>query len=245
MSVVLLVEDEEHLALGMRYNLENAGYEVRLARSGEAALAEIKRAPVDLVVLDVVLPGRLSGHDVARAIRHEGNIVPILMVSAREQVEERIRGLDAGADDYLPKPFELDELLARARGLLRRQVWHRRRSSAEGSEEEPPAPPGEAGTLEFGKGCRVDFRTCRAIDHQGREVQLTWKEAMTMRLLAEHEGEVIPRARFLEEVWGEPGTLETRTIDNFILRLRKHFERDPRRPQHILSVRGMGYRFVR
>jgi len=244
-SVVLLVEDEEHLALGMRYNLENAGYEVRLVRSGEAAMTEVKKAPVDLVILDVVLPGSMSGHEVARAIRREGNIVPILMVSAREQVEERIQGLDAGADDYLPKPFELDELLARARGLLRRQVWHRRRSSSDDGEEPGAGPIGDSGVLEFGEGCKVDFRTCRAIDKKGREVQLTWKEAMMMRLLGENEGEVIPRAKFLEDVWGEPGTLETRTVDNFILRLRKHFELDPRTPKHILSVRGMGYRFVR
>lgn len=241
MSQVLLVEDEEHLALGIRYNLENAGYQVRLARTGEAALEDLARESADLVILDVLLPGEVSGHDVARAIRREGNIVPILMVSARERVEDRIKGLDAGADDYLTKPFELDELLARVRGLLRRQVWHRRNSD---DGESAPAGPG-GGVLEFGEGCRVDFRSFRATDRKGREVQLSWKEAMMMRLLADHEGEVIPRARFLEQVWGEPGTLETRTIDNFIMRLRRHFEADPRHPQHIISVRGVGYRFVK
>jgi DNA-binding response OmpR family regulator len=240
MSRVLLVEDEEHLALGLRYNLENAGYEVELAQDGDEALAQIERDGFDLVLLDVNLPKGPDGYEIARRIRQDHNYLPIIIVSARDRPEDRIKGLDSGADDFLTKPFDLDELLARVRGHLRRQVWHKReKPSQEGEGEAEEAP-----VLEFG-GCQVDFRTYRAIDHAGQEVQLTWKEAMIMRLFGENEGEVIPRARFLEDVWGEPGTLETRTVDNFIMRLRRYFEPNPKKPKHILSVRGVGYRFVR
>lgn len=237
MSRILLVEDEEHLAVGLRFNLENAGYQVTLAVTGEEALAAVGADRFDLVVLDVMLPGDADGYDVARQIRHDENFVPILMLTARDLPEDRVRGLDAGADDYLPKPFDLDELLARVRGLLRRQVWTRRGGGSGGDA-------GRADVLEFG-GCRVDFNSQKATAQGGDEVQLTYKEAAMMRLFAEHEGEVIPRSTFLEEVWEQPGTLETRTVDNFVLRLRKYFEPDPKKPQHILSVRGVGYRFVR
>jgi DNA-binding response OmpR family regulator len=244
-SRVLLVEDEEHLALGLRFNLENAGYEVALARTGRDALREVAAGGVDLVILDIMLPGEVDGWDVAREIRRGGIYVPILMLTARDTMEDRVRGLDAGADDYLTKPFDLDELLARVRGHLRRQVWDRRRDTPPTGEPRAE-PPGEEGgdVLVFG-GCRVDFRTWKAISHTGEEVALSGKEVAMMRLFAEEEGQVIPRGRFLEKVWGEPGTLETRTVDNFILRLRKLFEPDPKNPRHILSVRGAGYRFVR
>lgn len=241
MSRVLLVEDEEHLALGLRFNLENAGYEVALVQRGDEALERVDDG-FDLVLLDVNLPGGPDGYEVARQIRQSHNFLPIIIVSARDRPEDRIRGLDAGADDFITKPFDLDELLARVRGHLRRQVWHRREQPDDEGEPslEPPLEP-----LTFGRRCRVDFRTYRAIDHSGQEVQLTWREAEIMRLFEQNEGEVIPRARFLEEVWGEPGTLETRTVDNFIMRLRRYFEPTPKKPKHILSVRGVGYRFVR
>jgi DNA-binding response OmpR family regulator len=239
-SRVLLVEDEEHLALGLRYNLENAGYEVRLARSADDARAEIERGQFDLVILDVMLGHGDSGYAIARAIRRAGNYVPIIMLTARETREDRIEGIDAGADDYVTKPFDLEELLARVRGLLRRQAWTRREAGG--------APAVEAGpredVLAFGR-CRVDFQTFRARTHDGKDVELSSREAQVMRYFAEHEGEVVTRAAFLEKVWGEPGTLETRTVDNFILRLRKYFEANPKRPRHIQSVRGVGYRFVR
>jgi len=240
-SKVLLVEDEEHLALGLRYNLENAGYEVKLVRTAKEALAELAVTDVDLVLLDVMLPGEQDGHDVARAIRQEGNFVPIIMLTARDMRQDRVDGLDAGADDYVTKPFDLDELLARVRGHLRRQVWTKR-GEPEGEEKVDDQAPTEP--LVFGE-CQVDFLRMKAITHTGEEVDLTWKEAEVMRLFAQHQGEVISRATFLEKVWGEPGTLETRTVDNFILRLRKHFEPNPKQPEHILSVRGVGYRFVR
>ncbi len=241
MSRVLLVEDEEHLAVGLRFNLENAGYEVTLARTGEEALEQLERDGIDVVVLDIMLPGKLDGYGVARQVRRQGNYVPILMLTSRDLLEDRIEGLDAGADDYLTKPFDLDELLARVRGLLRRQVWTRRQGGESGEREGAADVPD---VLVFGP-CSVDFRSQKAIAHTGEEVQLTWKEAAMMRLFAEHEGEVIPRSTFLEEVWNQPGTLETRTVDNFVLRLRKYFEPKPKDPRHILSVRGVGYRFVR
>ncbi|MEZ6186994.1 MAG: response regulator transcription factor [Planctomycetota bacterium] len=236
MSTVLVVEDEAHLAVGLRFNLENAGYVVRLVDNGKDALQQVEGA--DLVLLDVNLPGGQDGFEIAREIRKAHNFVPIIMLSARNQKEDRIRGLDAGADDYLTKPFDLEELLARLRGHLRRQVWHRR------DEDDGEAPNSGPASLEFGQ-CTIDFRTLEARDHRGEDIQLSWKEAMIMRLFLENEGEVIPRSRFLEDVWGEPGTLETRTVDNFIMRLRRYFEPDPKKPKHILSVRGVGYRFVR
>lgn len=246
MSRVLLVEDEEHLAVGLRFNLENAGYEVHLARTGREALLEIERAAFDLVILDVMLPGGMDGTEVARAIRRGGNFVPIIMLTARDTTDDRIKGLDSGADDYVIKPFDLDELLARVRGHLRRQVWDRRRGEApealgERAEGEPPAG---GDVLTFGP-CRIDFHTWKAVTHDGEEVQLGSKEVAIMRLFAQEEGKVIPRGMFLEKVWNEPATLETRTVDNFIMRLRKLFEPDPKNPRHILSVRGVGYRFVR
>jgi DNA-binding response OmpR family regulator len=241
MSRVLLVEDEEHLALGLRFNLENAGYEVALVRSGDSALEEVARAPVDLVILDVMLPGGKDGFAVAQAIRRSGNFVPIIMLTARDLCEDRVGGIEAGADDYVTKPFDLEELLARIRGLLRRQAWMRRGNGEGERRVEAPPPPD---VLVFGRS-RVDFQTYRALTHEGKEVQLSSKEAMIMRYFAEHEGEVVARATFLEKVWGEPGNLETRTVDNFILRLRKYFEPNPKAPRYILSIRGTGYRFVR
>lgn len=246
MSRVLLVEDEEHLALGLRFNLENAGYEVRLVRTGREALQEVEREALDLVILDVMLPGDLDGTQVARAIRRAGNFVPIIMLTARDTMEDRIVGIDAGADDYVAKPFDLDELLARVRGHLRRQVWDRRRGEAPEALPDPAEAPSESEgeVLAFGDN-RVDFHTWKATTHAGQVVQLSGKEVAIMRLFAQEEGKVIPRGMFLEKVWNEPATLETRTVDNFILRLRKLFEPDPRNPRHILGVRGVGYRFVR
>lgn len=243
MSRVLLVEDEEHLALGLRFNLENAGYEVALARSAEEALEEIGRGAFDLVILDVMLAGERDGYAVARTIREAGNYVPIIMLTARETHEDRVEGIDSGADDYVTKPFDLEELLARVRGHLRRQAWTRRRGAEDGGEAQRAAAP-RADVLAFGR-CRVDFQTFRAETHDGKVVELSSREATIMRFFADHEGEVVTRKTFLEKVWGEPGTLETRTVDNFILRLRKYFEENPKNPKHIQSVRGVGYRFVR
>jgi DNA-binding response OmpR family regulator len=238
MSRILIVEDEAHIADGLAFNLQNNGYEVAIARSGLEALEAVRRASFDLVLLDVMMPGEKDGIEVAREIRRQRDYTPIIMLTARDLRDARIEGIDAGADDYVTKPFDLDELLARVRGHLRRRAWSRT------PPPEAAASPPET-VLEFGDGCRVDFHSFRARTVDGRDVELSQKEAMIMRLLAEHEGEVVTRATLLERVWGEPGTLETRTTDNFIMRLRRYFEREPGNPRHILSVRGAGYRFVR
>jgi DNA-binding response OmpR family regulator len=238
-SRILIVDDEAHIADGLAFNLRNAGYEVEVARTSAAALEALGRgARFDLVLLDVMLPGDRDGLEVARMIRRGQDFTPIIMLTAKDLRDDRIAGLDAGADDYITKPFDLDELLARVRGHLRRRAWMSAAAGEPGGHK-----PFE--NLEFGDGCKVDFQTYQARTVDGREVALSQKEAMIMRLFAEHEGQVVTRATLLEKVWGEPRTLETRTMDNFILRLRRYFEKEPGNPRHILSVRGAGYRFVR
>lgn len=243
MSKILLVEDEDHIAQGLRFNLQNQGYEVAVLANGNEALEVLSRQRFDLVVLDIMLPGA-DGIEIARARRRQGDWTPILMLTAKDDPKDVIAGIEAGADDYLVKPFDLDELLARVKGLLRRQVWMR------SSRSEKPPSPSDVGTLafegpetlEFGD-CRIDFKTLRARGRDGQESELSPKEAAIMRLFAQHPDEVISRGRLLEDVWGLKSTLQTRTVDNFILRLRKRFEERPENPRHILSVRGAGYRF--
>jgi two-component system alkaline phosphatase synthesis response regulator PhoP len=241
MSRILVVEDEEHIASGLRFNLRNAGYEVVAVRTGEEAVAARSGEPFDLILLDVMLPGPLSGYDVARAFRRAEDYTPIIMLTARDLREDRVAGMDSGADDYVVKPFDLDELLARVRANLRRRSWTR--SSAANGHAPPAREPGQV--FEFGQGCRVDFQSYRARTVDGREVELSQKELAIMKLFSERAGEVLTRAKLLEEVWGAPATLETRTMDNFMMRLRRYFEKDPAHPEHIVSVRGAGYRFVR
>jgi len=234
-SRILLVEDEENLALGLRFNLENAGYEVRVVATGEEAIECVARDRFDLILLDITLAGELDGYQTARSVRKAGHFVPIVMLTARESVPDRVRGLDAGADDYVTKPFELPELMARVRGHLRRRVWARRGGGGGDPAEE---------TIHLGEA-EVCLRTRRAVTAAGEEVSLSTRELELLRYFWTHEGEVLTRPRLLEEVWKEPGTLETRTVDNFVLRLRRLFEPEPRRPVHFLTVRGAGYRFVR
>ncbi|MBI4612811.1 MAG: response regulator transcription factor [Planctomycetes bacterium] len=231
---ILLVEDEKHLAEGLAFNLRNVGYDVKIAGTAPQAIRFLDEEgrSFDLVILDVMLPGG-DGLDVARRVRRTGNLMPILFLTARTLTEDVIAGLDAGGDEYLTKPYDLEELLARLRVLLRRQAWSRAEASGQGGR-----------ILEFGD-CRVDFQTFRALTANGEEVQLGRLEAMLLRALAAEEGNALSRARLLEEVWGAPGDLTTRTVDNFILRLRRYFEADPSQPKHIQTVRGVGYRFVR
>ncbi|HEV3022826.1 MAG TPA: response regulator transcription factor [Pirellulales bacterium] len=230
---ILVVEDEGHLAIGIKYNLEAEGYRASVAGDGPTALKLFDASPrsIDLVILDIMLPG-MSGYAVCEALRKAGNHVPVLILSARTLSEDRIRGYDMGADQYLQKPFELDELLAMVRRLL---VM---RSPA------GPAAGGKlaGGTFEFGRA-KINFDTYE-VTVAGDEVRLTPFEMNLLRYFIENEGRVISRAEMLEHVWRQPNIETTRTVDNFVMRLRKYFEVDPANPRHFLSVRGAGYRFV-
>jgi DNA-binding response OmpR family regulator len=228
---VLLVEDDDHLAEGVAFNLRNTGYEVETAPSGEAALQALERTSFDVVLLDLMLPG-IDGLDVVRRMRQAGNRKPVLIITAKNRADDAIMGLDAGADDYITKPFDLDEVLARIRGALRREVWARG-----GSTRTEPKQ------LAYG-GWTIDFAKFAATDAGGQEKPLTATEAAMLRLFADRPGEVISRETFLREVWGRTGELETRTVDNFVRKLRRAFEADPARPRHICSVRAAGYKFV-
>ena len=240
MSSVLVVEDEEHLADGLRYNLEAEGYTVETVGDGEAALARLleEQRRYDAVVLDVMLPGK-DGFAVAAELRAANHYVPLLMLTARGRPEDVLKGFESGADDYLPKPFELSVLIARINALLRRRQWFRR--DDEGSRQ----PTGEATTGEVYTfaGRTIDLDKLEL--HTSEEtVRLTLMEAQLLRYLIKHEGQVVKRKSMLEEVWGLHEDTDTRAIDNFIVRLRRYIETEPSRPKHLLTVRGLGYRFV-
>ncbi len=227
--LILLVEDEPHIARGLVYNLEADGFRVVHVLTGEEALEQSLGTDFALVVLDLMLPG-IGGIEVCRGLRLRDPQLPILILTARSQEEDRVAGLAAGADDYLTKPFSLEEFLLRVRGMLRRSAWYR-----------PEAPSPEQ--YVFG-GCKVDLKERRAATPRG-EVILTDIEARMLRLFFRREGEVLTRKELLESVWGMAPDAETRTLDNFIVRLRRYFEPDPTHPVHFLTVRGRGYRFVR
>jgi DNA-binding response OmpR family regulator len=242
MSRILVVEDEQHLAEGLRFNLEAEGYQVQVVDTGEAALEVLRPAspPFDVVILDVMLPG-IDGFDVMAEMRHRGQFVPTLMLTARGHPGDVLRGFAAGADDYLAKPFELAILIARISGLLRRREWLR--ASMNPVTEPlagPPAEPDE--TFTFGdKSMYFD----RLELHVREQVfPLTLMEANVLRYLIRHEGKPVSRKAMLEEVWGLHEDTDTRAIDNFIVRLRRYIEDDPTHPRHLLTVRGVGYRFV-
>lgn len=234
MARILIVEDERHLADGLRFNLEAEGDSVAVAETGEEALERLAAAPAafDLVVLDVMLPGQ-DGFAVAEALRAARNYVPILMLTARGGAEDVLRGFAAGADDYLPKPFELSILRARIHGLLRRRAWS---EAAEAVPAEPPA------SYEF-CGRRVDFAGLE-IRYGERRCPLTRMEADLLYYLIRRAGAAVSRKAMLAEVWGLHEQTDTRAIDNFIVRLRRYIEDEPSRPRHLLTVRGVGYRFV-
>ena len=233
MKRILVVEDEQHLAFGIKFNLEAEGYEVTTAADGPSALALVEEDPrgMDLVILDLMLPG-MSGYAVCEALREKGNDVPVLMLSARTLVEDRIRGYDVGADQYLQKPFELEELLSMTRNLIGRRA--RPSGRVDGRTLGPE--------YEFGRAT-VNFDTF-SITVAGEPIRLTHTEMKLLRYFAENEGIVVTRAELLENVWGMSHMPTTRTVDNFIVNLRKYFEEDPAHPKHFLSVRGAGYRFV-
>src|SRR5437016_1887937 len=232
MSKVLVVEDEQHLAEGLRFNLEAEGYNVGVVETGEAALDLLRtESPgFDVVVLDVMLPGK-DGFSVISEMRQSGQFVPTLMLTARGHPEDVLKGFAAGADDYLTKPFELAILIARIRGLLRRREWL----------QAADAPPPKAMFAFDGKS--VLFTQLEL--HVGEQIfPLTLMEANLLRYLIEHEGKPVSRKAMLEDVWGLHEDTDTRAIDNFIVRLRRYIEADPTKPRHLLTVRGVGYRFV-
>lgn len=225
---ILLVEDEQHLADVLRFNLEAEGHAVDVAGTGEDALTRLLRnggGEYDLVVLDVMLPGK-DGFTVVSELRAANQFVPVLMLTALGRAEDVLKGFAAGADDYLPKPTELAILIARISGLLRRSNWTKR-------AEDQYAFAGR--TIDFDK---LELRV------NGRVLSLTLMEANLLRYLIQHEGKAVSRRAMLEDVWAVQEDTDTRPIDNFIVRLRRYIEEDPSKPRHLVTVRGVGYRFV-
>ncbi len=261
MSHILVVEDEAHLADGLRFNLEAEGYSARIAGDGEAALAMLGgQEKFDAVVLDVMLPG-IDGFTVASTLRRAKNYVPVLMLTARGRPDDVLKGFAAGADDYLPKPFELRIFLARLQGLLRRSAWLRADATPVSAENGTPgingvAAAGAAGiTGTTGHSAADDGEIFslgnRTIDFGALElrspdttIHLTLMEAKLLRHLIRSAGHTVSRKSILEDVWGLHEDTDTRAIDNFIVRLRRYIEDDPAKPRHVLTVRGVGYRFV-
>jgi len=227
-SRILIIEDEKHLAEALAHNLKFEGYETTVVGDGEAALDRLAAEESDLLVLDVMLPG-ISGFEVCERLREMGNRVPVLFLTARNTDADRLQGLRHGGDDYMTKPFLLEELVLRIKGILRRQEWYQ-------------TPVADRGVFRFGDS-EVNFRTFKA-KGPGGEIQLTEKECMLMKLLVERQGQVVSRELILEKVWGYTYGSSSRTIDNFIVRLRRYFEPNPRRPRYLHSVRGVGYRFT-
>ncbi len=224
---LLLVEDEPHIAQGLVYNLEAEGYKVTHVTSGEDALAKMQEQRYALMILDLTLPA-MDGLRVCDTLREQGNQMPVLMLTARDSQQDRILGLSTGADDYLTKPFHLKEFLLRVGNLLRRSPWQ------QSDSRQPP--------YQFGANL-VDLHASQATTAQG-VIQLTELETKMLRLFIENEGQILSRSLLLKQVWGLSPKTETRTLDNFIVRLRKYFEADPARPLHFRTVRGRGYRFV-
>src|SRR5215471_19942287 len=233
MPRILLVEDEAHIAEGIRFNLEAEGHSVTTTDNGENALQRLleDKEPFDMLVLDVMLPGR-DGFSVAHELRASQNYIPLLMLTARGRTEDVLKGFESGADDYLPKPFNLDILIARIESLLRRKRWL-------GSSESPAAHDEvfrfDGKTVDFE---RLELRTA------GHVFQLTLMETELLRYLIRNSGRPVSRKAILEEVWGLREDTDTRAIDNFIVRLRRYIEKEPAKPRHLLTVRGLGYQFV-
>jgi DNA-binding response OmpR family regulator len=257
MSRVLIVEDEAHLAKGLQFNLEAEGHSVEVVGDGESALEKLlgnrkpkngkreagKQEDYDAVVLDVMLPGK-DGFAVAAELRAAQNFVPVLMLTARSQPQDVLKGFASGADDYLPKPFELPILLARLQGLLRRREWMLLQAVDRDAHDEnlPEKNTAEYDTYTF-HGRTVDFGTLE-LRVNGNTVQLTLMEAELLRFLICNAGRIVSRKSILEEVWGLHEDTDTRAIDNFIVRLRRYIEDDPSDPKHLLTARGVGYRFL-
>jgi len=227
-SNILLVEDEENLAHGLEYNLSEEGYKVTLAKDGREAIKLFDENEFDLIVLDIMLP-YYNGFEIAKHIREKHPQMPILILTARTQIEDRVKGLELGADDYLTKPFHLKELLLRIKGMLKRKKWYQK------VVDENPV-------YKFGDNT-INFENFKCIKGK-KEYQLTSYEAMIIKYLIENKDKVVTRKELLENVWNMNPDIETRTVDNFIARLRKRFEDNPSNPKYIVSVRSAGYMFV-
>jgi DNA-binding response OmpR family regulator len=235
MARILVVEDEHHLAQGLCFNLEADGHDVTVVGDGEGALLQCLEQPgrFDAIILDVMLPGR-DGFHVASQLRRSGDFVPILMLTARGRPEDILRGFESGADDYLPKPFDLDILLARVRGLLRRSAWTR--------TVEHPRPPKPGNVLTFG-GNTLDLDSLE-LRVGTMPYHLTAMEADLLQYLLKNAGKVVSRKAILEDVWNVHEDTDTRAIDNFIVRLRRFLNENPSHPRHVITVRGIGYKFI-
>lgn len=226
---ILLVEDEVHIAQGIIFNLELEGFLVTHAETGFAAMEAFRNQSYDLVVLDLMLPDS-HGIDLCRQMRDAKSQLPILMLTALGEDQDRIKGLKEGADDYLTKPFNLDEFLLRVHGMLRRSAWYQ-------------ASPGHITDYHFGSN-HIDLNNLEALTAKGK-IRITELEGRMLETFFANEGKTLTRSTLLKSVWGMVEDTETRTLDNFIVRLRKYFEEDPAQPKHFLTVRGRGYRFVR
>ncbi|GAB4363047.1 MAG: response regulator transcription factor [Calditrichia bacterium] len=226
-SRILLVEDEESMAVGLVYNLKEEGYQVKWAKDGKQALEIFDKEEFDLIILDIMLPYH-DGFEIARRIRQISPQIPILMLTAKSGSGDRVQGLESGADDYLTKPFHLKELLLRIQGMLKRKQWYKSLTRIQP-------------IFTFGEN-EVNFDNLSCRNRRGR-FQLTPQEAMVLRYLIENQGKIVSRKELLENVWHLKSDVETRTVDNFIARLRRYFEPDPGNPIYIKSIRGAGYIF--
>jgi len=238
MSAIVVVEDEAHLAQGLRFNLEAEGHDVAVFDNGEAALERLLDTDrnADVVILDVMLPG-VDGFGVARALRKAGRFMPVLMLTALNRPEDVLRGFESGADDYLPKPFDLAILMARVNSLLRRNAWSGQSRAVVAAAAEKAEPPFafDGRTVDFGA---LELRTASGT------FRLTLMEADLLRYLIVNRGTTVSRKQILQNVWELPASLDTRAIDNFIVRLRRYLEDDPKQPRYLQTVRGVGYKFV-
>ena len=240
--LILLVEDEEHIAQGLLFNLEAEGYRTRHFGDGADALKYLLETgdEIGAILLDVMLPGK-DGFEIVRSLRERELHFPVLMLTARSHAQDVLEGLNAGADDYLPKPFDLDILLVRLKSMLRRASWSRAEQLRPASATPPPPKP--SADLYAFNGRTIQFDTLQLVA-PNRTTHLTLMEADLLRYFVDHEGEIVPRKDILEQVWRLHEDTDTRAIDNFIVRLRRYVEDDPSEPRHLLTVRGVGYRFL-
>ncbi len=238
MNKILIVEDEKHIAEGLRFNLEAEGFEVEIAADGAIALDFLfdQERMFDAIVLDVMLP-EINGFEVAGKLREAKDFTPILMLTARSRPEDVLKGFEAGADDYLPKPFDLSIFLARLNGLLRRKEWFQ-------SENTSPGNSAAENAVFKIDDKKIDFDNLE-LRTNDETIQITLMEAKLLRHLIEQEGKAVSRKEILEEVWGLNEDTDTRAIDNFIVRLRRYLEKDPAKPKILQTVRGIGYKFVK